>query len=159
MYSSFASALWCCGLHETALSVASEASSKSDGDPFSLNSLAVFIRNLGIWLTPTKIRNAQEFKLLEYDLSETIAVVVLNYSDGSCNHAISVHDGLILDSNEETAILLNPSNLDQLGATELKPANFAGIFSGYLFSDSRKNTRINEFKMESKFWKSGFVAL
>jgi hypothetical protein len=50
VYSSFASALWCLGVFDLAMAVASEAPA-SEGDPRSLCSLAVFVRNFSTWMT------------------------------------------------------------------------------------------------------------
>jgi hypothetical protein len=92
---------------------------------------------------------------LEYDLSKTVAVVVLKAVGGSAYHAIAVHDGFIFDSNEATAIALSKSNLCLLCSTETQPGMFDGIARGYLFSDSRCNRDgINELKVHAGIWHS-----
>ena len=148
IYSSFASALWSVGILDIAILVASEAKD-SEGDPLALRRLASLVHDHPSWLTSKKIKNAPQFKLLEHDFSDSMAVVVLKGSDGACNHAITVHDGLIFDSNERFAIPLTEANLDLMCSTEFRSGKYMSIASGYLFIDTRKDRNgIKESKVK-----------
>ena len=139
MNSSFASALWFLGLTELALRVVSEAAS-SEGDPFALKRLAQLVHDHPTWMIPKRIKNAvTSFKLLQHDLTNALAVVVLKgIPDRACNHAITVFDGLIFDSNEKFALPLTQANLDLVCSTDSRNAKFECVAAGYLFIDSRK---------------------
>ena len=52
------------------------------------------------------------FNLFNKNLEHTIAVVVIRASDGQCSRAVTVHDGLVFDGNEDFAIPLTQANLD-----------------------------------------------
>ena len=137
VYSSFASALWFLGFTDLALCVISYAAS-SQGDPFALRRLAKVVRDHPFWMSPKKIKNAATFNLLEHDLTNELAVVVLRgIPDRACNHAVTVFDGLIFDSNEKFAIPLTQANLDLVCSTDRKKAKFECVAAGYLFVDSR----------------------
>ena len=138
IFSSFASALWFLGIRDMALVVASRTED-SEGDPLALKRLAMLVHGHPSWLTPKKIKNASTFNLLEHDLSSSLAVVVLKgIPDGASNHAITVHDGLIFDSNEQFAVPLTKSNLDLMCSTDNRKAKYQCISAGYLFTDCRK---------------------
>ena len=138
-YSSFASALWFLGLTELALHVDSEAV-RSEGDPFSLKQLANLVYNHPTWMIPKRIKNsATSYKLLEHDLTNALAMVVLKgIPDRACNHAITVCDGLIFDSNEKSVIPLTQTNLDLMCSTDSQKAKYECVAAGYLFIDSRE---------------------
>ena len=150
IYSSFASALWFIGITDVALLVVSEAG-KSQGDPFAIKRLAKLVHEHPTWLTPRKIkRAATSFKLLQHDLTNSLAVVVLKgIPDGACNHAITVFDGMIFDSNEKFAIPLTRANLDLMCSTDTRKAKYECVTAGYIFMDSRKaQTGIRDSKMK-----------
>lgn len=160
IYSSFASALWFLGMTDLSILVSSRAS-RSENNPFALKELAVLVHNHPTWLTPRRIKSAESsFKLLQHDLSNSLAVVVLKgIPDGACNHAITVHDGLIFDSNEEFAIPLSRSNLDLMCSTDNRDARFYCVTSGYLFIDSRAGqTGFQDLKIK-KFGSAGKLQL
>ena len=125
MYSSFASALWFLGLTELAVRVDSEAV-RSEGDPFALKRLANLVQNHPTWMIPKRMKNsATSFKLLEHDLTNALDVVVLKgIPDRACNHAITVFDGMIFDSNEKSAIPLTQANLDLMCSTDGRKAKY-----------------------------------
>lgn len=151
IYSSFASALWFLGLEDVALLVVSHAAS-SEGDPWALKRLASLVHDHPTWLIPKKIKSAAtSFNLLEHDLTNSLAVVVLkSIPDGACNHAISVHDGLIFDGNEDFAIPLTRANLDFMCSTDTRAGKYECVTSGYLFIDSRKGqTGFRDSKIKS----------
>jgi GNAT superfamily N-acetyltransferase len=139
VYSSFASALWFLGLTELAVRVDSEAV-RSEGDPFALKRLADLVHNHPTWMVPKRIKNsATSFKLLEHDLTNALAVVVLKgIPDRACNHAITVFDGLIFDSNEKFGIPLTRDNLDLMCSTDSREGKYECVAAGYLFIDSRE---------------------
>jgi hypothetical protein len=139
IYSSFASALWFIGITDVANLVVSEAKS-SEGDPFALKRLAKMVHDHPTWLIPQKIKSAAtSFNLLQHDLKNSIAVVVLKgIPDGACNHAITVFDGMIFDSNEKFAIPLTRPNLDLMCSTDTRQSKYSCVAAGYTFSDSRK---------------------
>ena len=96
------------------------------------------MRDHPFWMSPKKIKNAATFNLLEHDLTNELAVVVLRgIPDRACNHAVTVFDGLIFDSNEKFAIPLTQANLDLVCSTDRKKAKFECVAAGYLFVDSR----------------------
>ena len=78
-----------------------------------------------------------KFNLLDHDLSSTIAAVLMEAIDGSSHHAITVHDGLIFDSNESFAVPLTKPNVDHMCSTDKRQSLFVCVSSGYLFMDSR----------------------
>ena len=139
VYSSFASALWFLGLTELAVRVDSEAVS-SEGDPYALKRLAKLVHDHPTWMIPKRIKNsASSFKILEHDLTNALAVVVLKgIPDRACNHAITVFDGMIFDSNEKSAIPLTQPNLDLMCSTDSRKGKYESVAKGYLFIDSRE---------------------
>jgi len=144
VYSSFASALWCIGMHDLATTLAGRCTEKLHS-PRILQHLAHDMN--GHWLQSVKIKNAGTmFNLLDEDLEHTIAVVVIRASDGQCSHAITVHDGLVFDSNEDFAIPLTQANLDYICSTNEQEAAFVGVASGYLFREQGKRNRLRSIK-------------
>ena len=119
------------------MAVASKAK-ESEGNPFALKRLASFIQEDGTWLQPKKLQQATKLNLLEHDLSTTMAVVVMKAIDGTCHHAITVHDGHIFDSNKSCAVLLSKLNLNLMCSTDKCHSLFVRVSSGYLFMDSRR---------------------
>ena len=145
VYSSFASALWCIGIHDLATTLASRATESLHSHRI-LQHLANDMN--GHWLQSVKIKqNAKKrFNLLEEDLQQSIAVVVVQASDGQCSHAITVHDGLVFDGNEDFAIPLTKANLDYICSTNEQKATFVGVASGYVFCEQGKRNRLCSLK-------------
>ena len=157
IYSSFASALWFLGMTDLALLVFSQAT-ESEGDPHALKKLASLVHDHPTWLIPRRIKSAEaSFNILQHDLTNSLAVVVLKGTpDGACNHAITVHDGLIFDSNEECAVLLTRANLDLMCSTDNRIARFKCVTSGYTFIDSRNGFEgIRDLKMQRFYSAAG----
>jgi hypothetical protein len=108
------------------------------------------------WLQPVKISPMGErpwpLHLLTADLQNAIALVVLVSSDRSGSHAITVHDGLIFDSNEDFAMTLCQENLDALCSTPLlRNSTFQDVATGYIFQDQKKQS---DQETQSSFWQS-----
>lgn len=145
VYSSFASALWCIGIHDLATTLATRATENLHSHRI-LQHLANDMN--GHWLQSVKIKqNARKrFNLLEEDLQQSIAVVVIQASDGQCSHAITVHDGLVFDGNEDFAIPLTQANLDYICSTNEQKATFVGVASGYVFREQGKRNRLCSLK-------------
>jgi hypothetical protein len=145
VYSSFASALWCIGMHDLATALAARATENIHSHRI-LRRLADDMN--GHWLQSVKIKQNAErmFNLLDKDLEHTIAVAVIRASDGQCSHAITVHDGLIFDGNEDFAIPLTQANLDYICSTKEQKATFIGVASGYLFREQGKRNRLHSIK-------------
>ena len=57
--------------------------------------------------------------------------------DHEASHAITVHDGLIFDSNENFALTLCRENLDALCSTPLRQSLFKNVATGYIFRDQK----------------------
>ena len=148
--SSFASALWAVGLQSMAHKVAELANTMSETHSV-LHQIAGFMSKT--WLQPVKIAPKKKrpwpYPLLTADLKNAIALVVLVASDGSRSHAITVHDGLIFDSNEDFASTLCRENLDALCSTPLRQSTFQAVATGYIFQDQKNNNRIKQHKKES----------
>jgi hypothetical protein len=148
--SSFASALWAVGLQGIAIKVAGFAGELSE-DLYILPKIATFM--LKTWLQPIKIRNRKNqqwpFPLLTADLRNCIALVVLVANDGSRSHAVTVHDDLIFDSNEDFALKLCQENLDALCSTPLRQSTYVAVATGYIFQDQLDGNRIKESKAKS----------
>lgn len=155
VYSSFASALWSVGIFHLAFEVAAKVC-ETEGDPFVLKNLASFVYKYPFWLGASKIKNAMHFDIFGYDLSSSLAVVVLMASDGAINHAVTVHDGLIFDANERYAIPLSQANLDLMCSTESRSAAYKCIAYGYLFRDTRKQEpdgiTLSKLNLEERVW-------
>jgi hypothetical protein len=137
--SSVASALHCMGWEGISLRIADEIRSTMH-HPHILSHLTEVMAT-EFWLQPCRLKRAASFDLLAADLKTTLAVVVLKASDGSTGHAISVHDSMIFDSNEPTALPLCQANLDYICSTSTQKAVFVGISAGVLFKD-QTGTRI-----------------
>ena len=152
VFSSFASALWAIGFPEIGICVAKEVKTTID-NPSVLARLAVLMGE-NFWLQPCKIKRPNEFPLLTVDLSEALVVVVLKASDGSAHHAVTVHDGLIFDSNEQTSLPLCQANLDFLCSTDARRATYEGIATGYIYQEQGKKQRIisQKSKIEGDPW-------
>lgn len=152
VFSSFASAL--CGIGMSGIGILVEKAGKSNVDnPTALRELACFMC-AHFWLQPIKIKNANGFDLLNADLKEKLAVVVLKASDGSTNHAVTVHDSMIFDSNEPTALPLCRENLDFLCSSSTQLAKCTGIMSGYIYQEQGNKHRLGASKrsMPSNPW-------
>ena len=65
-------------------------------------------------------------------------VVLKGIPDRACNHAITVFDGMIFDSNEKSAIPLTQPNLDLMCSTDSRKGKYECVAKGYLFIDSRE---------------------
>ena len=98
--------------------------------------------DIGCNLFKIKQHAGKLFNLFEENLEHTIAVVVIQASDGQCSHAITVHDGLVFDGNEDFAIPLTQANLDYICSTNEQKATFTGVASGYLFREQGKRNRL-----------------
>jgi hypothetical protein len=148
--SSFASALWAVGLQSMAHKVAELASTMSETHSV-LHQVGGFMSKT--WLQPVKISPKKKrpwpYPLLTADLQNAIALVVLVASDGSRSHAITVHDGLIFDSNEDFALTLCQENLDALCSTPLRQSTFKAVATGYIFRDQKNEDRIKKHKAAS----------
>ena len=148
--SSFASALWAVGWHSMAHKVAELGNTLSESH-LVLQTVAKFMSNT--WLQPVKISKKKKgpwpYPLLTADLQNAIALVVLVASDGSRSHAITVHDGLIFDSNEDFALTLCRENLDALCSTPLRQSLFKNVATGYIFRDQKNDNRIKKHKKDS----------
>jgi hypothetical protein len=134
VFSGFASALWAVGLEGMAMLVKA-AVPVTVNDPSVLAQLAQLISSSPGWLSPHKIKHALMFDLLSADLTAALAVVILKASDGTTSHAITVHDNIIFDSNERTAIPLCQDNLNYLCSTTMRQATFKGIIAGYVYHE------------------------
>jgi hypothetical protein len=148
VFSSFASAL--CGIGMSGIGILVEKAGKSNVDnPTALRELACFMC-AHFWLQPIKIKNANGFDLLNADLKEKLAVVVLKASDGSTNHAVTVHDSMIFDSNEPTALPLCRENLDFLCSSSTQLAKCTGIMSGYIYQEQGNKHRLGASKRSKR---------
>ena len=145
VFSGFASALWAVGLEGLAMLVKA-AIPFTVNDPSVIAQLAQLLARSPGWLLPHKIKRASVFDLLSADLSTALAVVILKASDGTTSHAITVHDNVIFDSNERTAIPLCKDNLDYLCSTALRQATFKGIMAGYLYHEHGQKQRLLKSK-------------
>ena len=66
-------------------------------------------------------------------------------SDGSCNHAVTVFNGLVFDSNERTCLPLLEDTLDYLVSTKQNPAaKFQYMKKGYVFTEHKKRSKITK---------------
>ena len=144
--SSFASALWAVGFQELAIEINTLAI-ETEQDPNVLVKVATWVsqnRNRSHCLQPRKIKQGSNpaFSLMEADLTNSFALVVLSASDGSRSHAITVHDGYIFDGNEATALPLSIEALNYLCSTRERKASFTGVVAGYLFVQQGKRSRL-----------------
>lgn len=158
--SSFASALWAVGLSAVSMRVA-QAVASSEDNPVVLAELASLMNQQHTWLQPVRIKKANQFNLLTYDLRNSLAVVVLKASDGSTTHAITVHDNAMFDSNETTSLMLCQENLDYLCSTVTQSAQFTGIMAGYIYQEQGKRNRLECSKksMPGDPWKCASIVL
>ena len=103
-----------------------------------LKGLPAYLNSLGLaWLQPKSISNYYMHDI--HQLSEKQFLVGSLYaSDGSCNHAITVFNGLVFDSNEATCLPLLQETMDYLVSTKLIPAKFLYIKKGFVFTERRK---------------------
>jgi hypothetical protein len=145
VFSGFASALWAVGLEGMAMLVKAAAPCTMD-DPSVLAQLAKLISSTPGWLLPHKIKHAATFDLLRANLTGALAVVILKASDGTSSHAITVHDNVIFDSNEKTALPLCQANLNYLCSTQTRQANYHGVMAGYLFYEHGKKQNLLKSK-------------
>ena len=111
IYTSFANALpHYLGLHDRA---AQMIASKEDflklqmgGNTTPLKGLPSYMDNLGLgWLQPKSISNFSMEQITGLTQKQLL-VGSLYASDGSCNHAVTVFNGLVFDSNERTCLPL-----------------------------------------------------
>ena len=148
--SSFASALWAVGFQELALEI-NTLGIETEQDPNVLVKVATWVsqnRNRSHCLQPRKIKQSSSpaFSLMDADLTNSLALVVLSASDGSRSHAITVHDGYIFDGNEATALPLSIEALNYVCSTRERKASFTGVVAGYLFVQQGKKNRLAALK-------------
>jgi hypothetical protein len=149
--SSCASALWAVGLQGSALKVAEFAGVMSD-DLSALPKIATFMSKT--WLHPiSNIRNKKKqqwpLPLLPADLQNCIALVVLVANDGSRSHAVTVHDGLMFDSNEDFALKLCRKNFKFIVFHTFATIYICRGCNGIYFQDQLNENRIKESKAKS----------
>ena len=143
--SSFALALWAVGFQELAIEI-NNLAIETEQDPNVLGKVVSWVsenRSRSHCLQPQKIKQSpsRAFSLMEADLTNSLALVVLSASDGSRSHAITIHDGYIFDGNESTAIPLSVEALNYLCSTRLRKASYTGVVAGYLFVEQGKRKK------------------
>jgi hypothetical protein len=74
-------------------------------------------------------------------------------SDGSCSHAITIHNSLIYDSNLEHAVVINKANLEYCA-----DAVFDGVIFGYEFVWIEKKKTVSKSKKRRKMMKKMLVS-
>ena len=74
---------------------------------------------------------------------------VLRASDGSCCHAITIHDGFIYDANEKTALPLCAEALNYCTSTSLVKSDFVDFRRGYILrSEGTKKGKIAKVTLQ-----------
>ena len=123
-------------------------------DPSVLKGIAQWFSERHGWLRPHKIKHLATFDLLTADLREALAVIVLRASDGSTSHSITVHDNVIFDGNEKTALPLCQENLNFLCSTASRQANYIGLTAGYIYHEhgTQQNLMKSKQSMQGDPW-------
>ena len=158
IYTSFANALHYLGLHDKAAQmIASKEDflkSQMGGTTTPLKGLPSYLDNLGLgWLQPKSISNFSMEQIIGLTQKQLL-VGSLHASDGSCNHAVTVFNGLVFDSNERTCLPLLEDTLDYLVSTKQNTAKFQYMKKGYVFTEHKKKrskiTKLLELKKKDK---------
>ena len=124
------------------------------GNSTPLRGLPVYLHALGLsWLQPKGIANFTLEDIGKLSTQNQLLVGSLYASDGTCNHAITVFNGLVFDSNEATSLPLLQDTLNYLVSTKLSPAEFLYMKKGYIFTDQKKRSRIGYLLQRKKHGK------
>ena len=77
-----------------------------------------------------------------------VVVGVLKASDGSCSHAITIHENYIYDANETVALRLCDEALDYCTSTAEIKSSFVSFWRGYrFFYDGGKRSRCSRMSL------------
>ena len=82
------------------------------------------------WIQRKRLKKPEEFQwevLLQEEMKITIALCVLNESDGNSSHAVTIHGGYVYDANEVIAIPLCKEALDYCCSTETMKNTFVSF--------------------------------
>ena len=82
------------------------------------------------WIQRKGLKKPEEFQwevLLQDEMKNTIALCVLNESDGNSSHAVTIHGGYVYDANEVIAIPLCKEALDYCCSTETTKNTFVSF--------------------------------
>ena len=152
LFHSFASALHYVGLQDTALVVANNA------DRFSMDSKDALTSWKGIigimerecrWLQPNRI-SSNNHPILT-DISPYPTLVSLQANDGGIEHAVTVVDNWIFDSNCTRALPLTQDNLDHCCSTKESKGKFKRVFHGYRFMENPNVKKPRLAKLTKQF--------
>jgi hypothetical protein len=150
LFSSFASALYYCGLQETAKEMAEQARIWSmDATSSNWQGLLRVMECSCHWLVPHRLKKAT-FNIFR-DVSEYPTVLQLEATDGGTQHAVTVVGGLVFDSNCERALPLSLETLDYCCSTDEKAGFYHGIYHGYRFIDQPSRHGSRWEKLKNKF--------
>ena len=146
VFSSFASALHSSGLLQLQhlANRLHQKSRKNYGGIAPLQSVRAMVESDVRWLQPKRTRKTFDWRtgIGPYDFF----VGVIRDTCGSVQHAVSIHDGWIFDSNEPFALRLNQESLDYCtwevcdGAVKQK-SKFVSFHEGLLFIWQRKSNK------------------
>ena len=148
--SSLASALHFIGWEEEANKLETIGQSYVEGRADQLAMLYHIIHDImPRWLEPKRIRKKEALALLQqqHDYG-TIKLCVLEGSDGSKNHAVTIFGNLIFDSNEQLALPLERHALDYCTSTPEQASTYVSVCDGWTWKDPSKKNRVY------KKWKS-----
>ena len=156
IYSSFASALHYLGAKHAAHHISTTAVGDAGSDPVTvLQRLSKRIDKTNVrFLKPSKL--PKTFVLTSEMEDNMMLVGSLVASDGSVNHAVTITQGWIFDSNEQFALPLTKEALDVCTQSEDEAtasgskSTFSHFGHGNIFRDSTKRKALQGFKKPSK---------
>jgi hypothetical protein len=96
------------------------------------------------WLRPSKLQRGHD---ILQSATENIMIVSLHGYDGKVDHAVTIVNGWIFDSNFDRALCFNKANLDLCCSSDDIRCEFIEINRGYRFFERQKKGKPNRLTM------------
>lgn len=139
LFMSLASALHYAGLTRAAYTVSLAASSFDASLASSLHiwpSLIETMKKACRWLIPIEIKRPADFDIFN-DISDFPTVLQLQAADGGIQHAVTIVDCLVFDSNLKNALPLTRRALDFCCSSDIQFSTYEHVYRGYRFKEQK----------------------